>query len=79
MSVQVSSGYSFGIPPSLGFEPVKELAREFADVLFAGGFTQVTPFKSYEELERSTNTWMVAGAVLLALMAAVFPVTSRPA
>ncbi|MDJ0767563.1 MAG: cytochrome c [Ilumatobacter sp.] len=26
-----------------------------------------------EELERSTNTWMVAGVVLLALMAAVFP------
>ena len=53
MSVQVSSGFSFGLPPSLGFEPVKELAREFADVLFAGGFTQVVPFKSYEALERS--------------------------
>lgn len=53
MSVQVSSGFSFGLPPSLGFEPVKELALEFADVLFGGGFTQVIPYRSYEELERS--------------------------
>ena len=53
MSVQVTSGFAFGLPPSLGFEPVKELAREFADVLFGGGFTQVIPFKSYEKLEQS--------------------------
>jgi ABC-type phosphate/phosphonate transport system substrate-binding protein len=53
VSVQVSSGFSFGLPPSLGFEPVKELAREFADVLFDGGFTQVVPFPSYEDLEQS--------------------------
>jgi ABC-type phosphate/phosphonate transport system substrate-binding protein len=53
VSVQVSGGFSFGLPPSLGFEPVRELARQFADVLFDGGFTQVVPFKSYEELEQS--------------------------
>lgn len=30
-------------------------------------------YQTDEELEASTNKWMVAGAVLLALMAAVFP------
>jgi mono/diheme cytochrome c family protein len=30
-------------------------------------------YQTDEELEASTNRWMIAGAVLLALMAAVFP------
>jgi phosphonate transport system substrate-binding protein len=43
----------FGLPPSLGKEPVFELARDFADVLFGAGFTSVIPYKSYEALERA--------------------------
>ena len=39
--------FSFGLPPSVGRETVFEMAREFADVLFAARFTTVVPFKSY--------------------------------
>ncbi len=52
MMVQGQS-FSFGLPPSLGREPVRELAREFADVLYEAGFGTVIPYASYEELERS--------------------------
>jgi ABC-type phosphate/phosphonate transport system substrate-binding protein len=45
--------FSFGLPPSLGKEPVFEMAREFADVLYGGRFTSVVPFKSYEALQRA--------------------------
>jgi phosphonate transport system substrate-binding protein len=41
-----------GLPPSLGREPSWELARELAVMLHASGFSQVIPFKSYEDLER---------------------------
>ena len=51
--VQARTGFSFGLPPSLGRDPVRELAREFADLLFDAGFTTVIPYASYEELERS--------------------------
>jgi phosphonate transport system substrate-binding protein len=44
--------FSFGLPPSLGKEPVYEMAREFADVLFAARFTHVVPYKSYEALQK---------------------------
>jgi two-component system NtrC family sensor kinase len=44
-------GFSFALPPSLGSDPVKELARRFADVLYDGGFSTVVPMKTYEELE----------------------------
>jgi ABC-type phosphate/phosphonate transport system substrate-binding protein len=53
MGVHVSGRFSFGLAPSLGIESVKELAREFADLLFDAGFTSVVPFRSYEELEHS--------------------------
>lgn len=53
MSVHVGSGFTFGLPPSLGEEPVKEMAREFADLLFSAGFTTVMPFHTYEALEHS--------------------------
>jgi len=36
--------FSFGLPPSLGREPVLELAREFANILFEAGVTTVVPF-----------------------------------
>ncbi len=43
---------SFGLPPSLGREPVFQMAREFADVLYGARFTTVVPFKSYEALQK---------------------------
>lgn len=46
-------GFCFALPPSLGLDPVKELARRFADVLYGAGFTTVVPMKSYEELEQA--------------------------
>jgi ABC-type phosphate/phosphonate transport system substrate-binding protein len=45
--------FSFGLPPSLGKGPVFEMAREFADVLFAARFTSVVPYKSYEALQKA--------------------------
>ena len=45
--------FSFGLPPSVGRETVFEMAREFADVLFAARFTTVVPFKSYEALQKA--------------------------
>lgn len=45
--------FTFGLPPSLGREPVFEMAREFADVLFAARFTTVVPYKSYEALQQA--------------------------
>jgi ABC-type phosphate/phosphonate transport system substrate-binding protein len=47
----VDGDFSFGLPPSLGKEPVYEMAREFADVLYAARFTTVIPYKSYEALQ----------------------------
>jgi ABC-type phosphate/phosphonate transport system substrate-binding protein len=46
-------GFCFALPPSLGLDPVKELARRFADVLYGAGFTTVVPMKSYEDLEQA--------------------------
>jgi ABC-type phosphate/phosphonate transport system substrate-binding protein len=43
---------SFGLPPSLGKEPVFELAREFADVLYGARFTTIIPYKTYEALQQ---------------------------
>src|SRR5690606_3208009 len=37
----------------LGLDPVKELARTFADVLYGAGFSTVVPMKSYGELEQA--------------------------
>jgi ABC-type phosphate/phosphonate transport system substrate-binding protein len=48
-----SKGFCFALPPSLGKEPVKELARGFADVLYEIGFTTVVPSKSYTDIEQS--------------------------
>ena len=52
-------GFYFALPPSLGLDPVKELARRFADVLYGAGFSTVVPMHSYEELERA----LLAGEV----------------
>jgi ABC-type phosphate/phosphonate transport system substrate-binding protein len=49
------SGFTFGLPPSLGTAPVWALARELADVLYDHGFTTVVPFRSYEELEQALH------------------------
>jgi ABC-type phosphate/phosphonate transport system substrate-binding protein len=46
-----SSGFCFALPPSLGSAPVRELARRFADVLYAAGFSMVLPMRTYEQLE----------------------------
>src|SRR5690349_3076871 len=46
-------GFIFALPPSLGLDPVKELARRFADVLYGAGFTTVVPMKTYELLEKA--------------------------
>ncbi len=43
--------YTFALPPSLGRESVKILARRFADVLYSSGFSTVLPTHDYQELE----------------------------
>lgn len=45
------TGFTFGLPPSLGTEPVWALAREFADLLYDVGFSTVVPYKSYQALQ----------------------------
>ena len=55
-------GFCFALPPSLGLDPVKELARRFADVLYGAGFTTVVPMKSYEELEQAILKGDVGGS-----------------
>jgi ABC-type phosphate/phosphonate transport system substrate-binding protein len=47
------SGLCFALPPSLGSENVRALAREFASVLYEAGFETVVPVRSYELLERA--------------------------
>lgn len=54
MSVGIEGeGLRFALPPSLGQEPVRELARQFADVLYGAGFDTIIPMKSYEALEQA--------------------------
>ena len=53
------TGFKFGLPPSLGTEPVWALAREFADLLYDIGFSTVVPYKTYEAL----HTAVLAGDV----------------
>ena len=55
-------GFSFALPPSLGTDPVKELARRFADVLYDGGFSTVVPMKTYEQLEQALQDGEVDAA-----------------
>lgn len=45
------TGFKFGLPPSLGPEPVWALARELADLFYDVGFSTVVPFTSYRALE----------------------------
>lgn len=45
------TGFKFGLPPSLGTEPVWALAREFADLLYDVGFSTVVPYKTYQALQ----------------------------
>jgi phosphonate transport system substrate-binding protein len=47
------NGLCFALPPSLGLDPVKELARRFADVLYGAGFTTVIPMRTYEQVEQA--------------------------
>ncbi len=53
------TGFTFGLPPSLGTAPVWALAREFADLLYTAGFQMVVPFKTYKALQ----TAVLAGEV----------------
>lgn len=45
------TGFKFGLPPSLGTEPVWALARDFADILYDIGFSTVVPYKTYQALQ----------------------------
>ena len=47
---------SFGLPPSLGKESAFELARDLVDILYNARFTTVTPYKSYEALQKGLMT-----------------------
>ncbi len=47
------SDLCFALPPSLGEQNVKTLAREFALILYEAGFSTVIPVNSYETMERS--------------------------
>lgn len=47
----MSRGWRFDLPPSLGRESVRALAREFAALLYEYGFTTVAPAESYAVLE----------------------------
>jgi len=60
--VSESVELSFGLPPSLGKEPVFEMAREFADVLFDARFTSVVPYKTYEALQQALFTGEIDAA-----------------
>jgi ABC-type phosphate/phosphonate transport system substrate-binding protein len=51
MAAPEASGYCFALPPSLGKESIRALALTVAEVLYNAGFTTVTPYKSYAELE----------------------------
>ena len=46
------SGLCFALPPSLGTESSRMVARDLADVLYGVGFDTVLPTRSYAELER---------------------------
>lgn len=52
-SESLGGGFCFALPPSLGADSVRALARKFADVLYGAGFTTVVPLKSYELLEQA--------------------------
>lgn len=47
----IAPGWRFELPPSLGREPVRTLAREFAALLFDAGFSTISPAQSYATLE----------------------------
>ncbi len=53
------TGFTFGLPPSLGTATVWPLAREFADLLYDVGFSTVVPYKTYAALQ----TAVLAGQV----------------
>ncbi len=46
------NGLCFALPPSLGHEPVRAVARYVADVLSEHGFTTVRPVTTYAQLEQ---------------------------
>src|SRR5262245_13451907 len=45
------SDWRFALPPSLGKEPVRARARQFASLLYEAGFATVWPQDSYGNLE----------------------------
>lgn len=51
-SFGMSQGWRFALPPSLGREPVRELALRFADILYDVGFSTILPQESYARLEQ---------------------------
>lgn len=53
MPARDGDGFCFALPPSLGVDPVRALARRFADVLYEAGFSTVVPMKTYEHLEQA--------------------------
>jgi ABC-type phosphate/phosphonate transport system substrate-binding protein len=53
ISMSTVDGLSFALPPSMGFDSVRELARSFAGILYEAGFSTVVPMKSYEKLEKA--------------------------
>ena len=56
------TGFKFGLPPSLGTDPVWALAREFADLLYDVGFSTVVPYKSYQALQAAVLSGEVDAA-----------------
>jgi len=57
-----SSSLTFGLPPSLGRESVRERALAFADLLYGAGFETVVPSRDYDHLETMLRSGEVHAA-----------------
>ena len=60
--VEGAAGLTFAIPPSMGPQPARVLARRFADLLSPAGFVRVLPMKSYAETARAVISGEVDAA-----------------
>lgn len=56
------NGWRFAVPPSLGRDPVRALARDLADLLYDAGFTTVHPQPSYARIEEALMSGEVDAA-----------------
>ncbi len=56
------TSWRFGLPPSLGHEPIRALARSLADLLFDFGFSTIVPLATYERLEQALRDGEVDAA-----------------